>query len=108
MILCQQPDARPSPTLLSSHAPGIVYNVSGGSSLTLNEVHTISEIVTELADPSCNIIFGAVINDEACGDEVHVTIIATGFSQVCLACEKGAAAVEHIQRACNSMLHISP
>jgi cell division protein FtsZ len=63
-------------------ATGIVYNITGSSNLTLHEVNTISAIVTDLADPSCNIIFGAVINDDACDpDEIHVTIIATGFSQ---------------------------
>lgn len=62
-------------------ATGIVYNITGSGSLTLSEVNTISEIVTSMADPSCNIIFGAVINDELCVDEIHVTIIATGFSQ---------------------------
>lgn len=62
-------------------ATGIVYNITGSSNLTLAEVNIISEIVTSLADPSCNIIFGAVI-DEDCGpDEIRVTIIATGFSQ---------------------------
>ncbi len=45
-------------------------------------MNTISEIVTDMADPACNIIFGAVVNDAACAqDEIHVTIIATGFSQ---------------------------
>jgi cell division protein FtsZ len=36
--------------------------------------------VTSLADPSANIIFGAVVDDRYTG-EIHVTIIATGFSQ---------------------------
>ena len=44
------------------------------------EVNRVSEVVTGLADPSANIIFGAVI-DEAYEGEVHVTIIATGFTQ---------------------------
>ncbi|KAG0600479.1 hypothetical protein M758_11G037600 [Ceratodon purpureus] len=60
-------------------ATGIVYNITGGSDLTLQEVNTVSEIVTGLADPSANIIFGAVVDDKYTG-EVHVTIIATGFS----------------------------
>ncbi len=38
------------------------------------------QVVTSLADPSANVIFGAVIDDQYEG-EVHVTIIATGFSQ---------------------------
>eukprot|EP00798_Chlamydomonas_sp_ICE-L_P028783 gene28783-31970_t len=61
-------------------ATGIVYNITGGSDLTLQEVNRVSEVVTGLADPSCNIIFGAVVDDQYEG-EIHVTIIATGFSQ---------------------------
>ncbi|OVA09558.1 Cell division protein FtsZ [Macleaya cordata] len=61
-------------------ATGVVYNITGGKDLTLQEVNRVSQIVTSLADPSANIIFGAVIDDRYTG-EVHVTIIATGFSQ---------------------------
>ncbi|PIA51094.1 hypothetical protein AQUCO_01100133v1 [Aquilegia coerulea] len=61
-------------------ATGVVYNITGGKDLTLQEVNKVSQIVTSLADPSANIIFGAVIDDRYMG-EVHVTIIATGFSQ---------------------------
>jgi cell division protein FtsZ len=60
-------------------ATGIVFNITGGSDLTLQEVNRVSEVVTALADPSCNIIFGAVIDDQYEG-EIHVTIIATGFA----------------------------
>jgi cell division protein FtsZ len=59
-------------------ATGIVYNITGGSDLTLQEVNRVSEVVTRLADPSANVIFGAVIDNEYEG-EIHVTIIATGF-----------------------------
>lgn len=61
-------------------ATGIVYNITGGNDLTLQEVNRVSEVVTSMADPSCNIIFGAVVDEEYEG-EIHVTIIATGFSQ---------------------------
>jgi cell division protein FtsZ len=44
------------------------------------QVNRVSEVVTSLADPSANVIFGAVIEDAYEG-EVHVTIIATGFTQ---------------------------
>lgn len=60
-------------------ATGLVYNITGGKDLTLQEVNIVSEVVTGLADPSANVIFGAVI-DDAYEGEVHVTIIATGFS----------------------------
>ncbi|KAL5717537.1 Cell division protein FtsZ 1 [Ranunculus cassubicifolius] len=61
-------------------ATGVVYNITGGKDLTLQEINKVSQIVTSLADPTANIIFGAVIDDRYMG-EVHVTIIATGFSQ---------------------------
>ncbi|XP_077221610.1 cell division protein FtsZ homolog 1, chloroplastic-like isoform X1 [Tasmannia lanceolata] len=61
-------------------ATGIVYNITGGKDITLQEVNRVSQVVTSLADPSANIIFGAVIDDQYTG-ELHVTIIATGFSQ---------------------------
>lgn len=61
-------------------ATGVVYNITGGKDMTLQEVNRVSQVVTSLADPSANIIFGAVV-DERYRGEVHVTIIATGFSQ---------------------------
>lgn len=45
-------------------ATGIVYNITGGKDLTLQEVNRVSEVVTSLADPSANVIFGAVIDDQ--------------------------------------------
>ena len=59
-------------------ATGVVYNITGGSDLTLAEVNRVSEVVTSLADPSANVIFGAVVDDAAAG-EIRVTIVATGF-----------------------------
>ncbi|KAH0453951.1 hypothetical protein IEQ34_018275 [Dendrobium chrysotoxum] len=61
-------------------ATGVVYNITGGKDITLQEVNKVSQVVTSLADPSANIIFGAVIDDRYTG-EIHVTIIATGFSE---------------------------
>eukprot|EP00879_Flechtneria_rotunda_P026607 GHRR01028381.1.p2 GENE.GHRR01028381.1~~GHRR01028381.1.p2 ORF type:complete len:171 (+),score=76.17 GHRR01028381.1:357-869(+) len=61
-------------------ATGIVYNITGGRDMTLNEVNQVSQVVTSLADPSANVIFGAVVDDKYAG-ELSVTIIATGFSQ---------------------------
>ncbi|CAN6471837.1 unnamed protein product [Victoria cruziana] len=61
-------------------ATGVVYNITGGKDITLQEVNRVSQVVTSLADPCANIIFGAVVDDRYTG-EIHVTIIATGFSQ---------------------------
>jgi len=59
-------------------ARGILLNITGGPDLGLFEVNEAAVIVQEVADPDANIIFGAVI-DEKMGDEVRVTVIATGF-----------------------------
>ncbi len=59
-------------------ATGILLNMTGGRDLGLFEVNEAAEIVREAAAPNANIIFGAVI-DENQGDEVRVTVIATGF-----------------------------
>ncbi|HEX7714027.1 MAG TPA: cell division protein FtsZ [Bacillota bacterium] len=59
---------------------GVLLNITGSSNLSLHEVNVAAAIVTEAADPDANIIFGAVI-DESLGDEIRVTVIATGFEQ---------------------------
>src|ERR1051326_605724 len=69
-----------SPLLESSieGATGILLNVSGPADIGLFEVNEAAEVVTSAADADANIIFGAVI-DDAMGDEIRVTVIATGF-----------------------------
>jgi cell division protein FtsZ len=62
-----------------SGAQGILFNVTGGPSLGLFEVDEAAEIIKEMADPEANIIFGTVI-DERMGDDLQITVIATGFS----------------------------
>jgi cell division protein FtsZ len=59
-------------------ATGILLNVTGGTALGLFEVNEAAEVVTGAADQNANVIFGAVI-DDSLGDEVRVTVIATGF-----------------------------
>ena len=59
-------------------ATGILLNVTGGSDIGLFEVNEAAEVVTGAADQNANVIFGAVI-DDSIGDEVRVTVIATGF-----------------------------
>lgn len=70
-----------SPLLESSidGARGVVFNIRGGSDLTLHEVNAAAEIIYEAVDPNANIIFGAVIDDRLQG-EVQITVIATGFA----------------------------
>jgi len=59
-------------------AQGVLFNITGGSTLGLFEVDEAAEIIKATADPEANIIFGTVI-DERMGDEVAITVIATGF-----------------------------
>ena len=59
-------------------ATGILINVSAGSQVTLLEINEACTIIQDAAHEDANIIFGAVI-DESLGDEVRVTVIATGF-----------------------------
>ena len=59
-------------------AQGVLFNITGGPSLGLYEVYEAAEIIKQTADPEANIIFGTVI-DERMGDEVAITVIATGF-----------------------------
>jgi len=59
-------------------ARGILFNVTGGPDLSLFEVNEAAEIIRQTAHPEVNIIFGAVI-DENLSDEVHITVVATGF-----------------------------
>ena len=59
-------------------ATGILINVTGPSDLGLFEVNEAAEVVVGAADTNANVIFGAAIN-ESSGDEVRVTVIATGF-----------------------------
>jgi len=89
-----------SPLLESSidGARGVVFNITGGSDLTLHEVNAAAEIIYEAVDPNANIIFGAVIDDRLQG-EIRITVIATGFS----ADAAGAAAkVSPLKRSVSS------
>ena len=61
-------------------ARGVIINITGGLDLGLHEVNTAAELVQRSVDPEANIIFGAVI-DESLGDEISITVIATGFEQ---------------------------
>ncbi|MDY6939304.1 MAG: cell division protein FtsZ [Cyanobacteriota bacterium] len=69
-----------SPLLESSisGAQGVVFNITGGTDLSLHEVTAAAETIYEVVDPEANIIFGAVL-DERLQGEVTITVIATGF-----------------------------
>ena len=55
-------------------------SIAGGSDLGLFEVHEAADIITKAAHPDAQIIFGAVVDDQL-GDEVRVTVIASGFDR---------------------------
>ena len=63
-----------------SGAQGVLVNITGSADLTLVEVDAATNIIFEEAGRDANIIFGAVI-DPSLGDEIRVTVIATGFNQ---------------------------
>ncbi len=59
-------------------ATGILINITGGRDLTLSEVYEAVDLVRDVADSDCNVIFGANVNNDMSG-ETEVTVIATGF-----------------------------
>ena len=59
-------------------ARGVLFNITGGNDLTLQEVQEAADVVSQAVDPEANIIFG-MVTDLKMDDEVRVTIIATGF-----------------------------
>jgi cell division protein FtsZ len=59
-------------------ARGVLFNVTGPEDLLLFEVNMAAQVINEVVDPDAEIIFGAVL-DDALGEEVQITVIATGF-----------------------------
>jgi cell division protein FtsZ len=78
-------------------ARGILINISGSSTLKLSEVNIASTLIQNAAHEDANIIFGAVL-DETMGDNVKITVIATGFRQGQLGrrARSGSDAVPHV------------
>lgn len=62
-------------------ARGVLFNITGGKDLGLREINRAAEIIASVVDPEAEIIFGTAI-DPRLGDEVQITLIATGFEQV--------------------------
>jgi cell division protein FtsZ len=61
-------------------ARGVLFNIAGGSDLTMFEVDEAAKIISSSADPDANIIFGSVIKEDL-SDQVRITVIATGFDE---------------------------
>ncbi|WP_420641854.1 cell division protein FtsZ [Candidatus Leptofilum sp.] len=81
-------------------ARGILFNVTGGNDLSLYEINHAAAIIKETAHPDVNLIFGAVV-DEAMGDEIRITVIATGF-------EHGAPMMRQMSRTENRLPQREP
>ena len=62
-------------------AKGIIINIQGSKDLSLSEINSSVAIINDIVDEDANIIFGTVINEDL-GDEVIVTVIATGVDEV--------------------------
>ena len=60
-------------------ARGIIVNITGGPDLSLAEASEATALITKVADPEANVIYG-IVTDESMGDAVKVTVIATGFT----------------------------
>ncbi|MBW7954215.1 cell division protein FtsZ [Candidatus Gracilibacteria bacterium] len=61
-------------------AKGILFNITGGTDLSMFEVDEAAKIITESRDPNANIIFATTINENYTG-ELKITVIATGFDE---------------------------
>ncbi|MDD2487177.1 MAG: cell division protein FtsZ [Candidatus Gracilibacteria bacterium] len=61
-------------------ARGLLFNITGGSDLSMFEVDEAAKIITEACDGEANIIFGATINENYTG-EIKITVVATGFNE---------------------------
>jgi len=59
-------------------ARGILVNITGGDNMGLMEINDAISLIQDAAHPDANIIFGAVI-DQGLGDDLHITVVATGF-----------------------------
>jgi len=61
-------------------ARGVLFNITGGPDMSLFEVNEAASLIKAAAHPDCNVIFGAVV-DEQMKDKIRITVIATGFDQ---------------------------
>jgi cell division protein FtsZ len=87
-------------------ARGILINITGSSTLMLQEVHAASSIIQQAAHEEANIIFGAVL-DESMKDQVKITVIATGFKPETMRSLRRAeaAGVLHHETAAAQLVH---
>lgn len=65
-------------------AKGVLFNISGGSDLTMMEVNEAANVIVESIDPEAKVIFGAITDESLKKGEIKVTVIATGFGDEAL------------------------
>ncbi len=79
-LAARQATSSPLLEISMEGARGVLFNITGGLDMTMQEVEDASRVIAKLADPDANIIFGAAI-DEDLKDEIRITLIATGFDE---------------------------
>jgi cell division protein FtsZ len=77
LIAAQEATSSPLLDITLEGATGLLLNIEGGN-LSLGEVHSAAELITRMASPDANIIFGYIDNKEL-GDQIVITVIATGY-----------------------------
>ena len=79
-------------------AQGVLINITGNQSITLQEVSEASRIIQESAHPDANIIFGSVF-DEGIEDQIKITVIATGFDEFGLERSRSEESIDEVEPA---------
>ena len=82
-------------------ARGVLFNVSGGSDLSMFEINEAAKIITESVNPDAKIIFGAVHDERLKKGEIKITVIATGFNN-------GNGVTQHTESLFKKVNPISP
>lgn len=62
------------------NAKGVVFNISGGPNLSLNEVNQAAKLIYSTVEADANVIFGALV-DDTLEDNISITVLATGFAE---------------------------
>jgi len=63
-------------------AKGVLFSIAGGEDLTMFEIQDAAKLITESIDPNAKVIFGTVLDDRLKKNEIKITVIASGFSDI--------------------------
>ncbi len=83
-------------------ARGVLLNITGGPNMTLHEINEASSMIQAEVHEDANIIFGTVV-DESMGDEIRITVIATGFKSTESAARADVASLGSFRRSQSSI-----